>query len=69
MTEREQSMARHPAGRARRSLVAKVVLADGTEVEPTAEGVGAIERLVREGWTLAAATIHITGGPRIVRQP
>lgn len=49
--------------------VASITFEDGSRVQPTHEGVRAIERLVREGKSLRQATTHITGGPRIVRQP
>lgn len=36
-------------------------------VEPTEEGVEAIERLVRNGRSLAEAVAHINGGPAMFK--
>jgi hypothetical protein len=45
--------------------VSAIHFADGSRVQPTRAGVEAIERLVRNGRSLAEATVHITGGPRM----
>lgn len=44
-------------------IVAAVTFADGSRVQPTAEGVRAIEHEIRQGRTLAEAVAHIAGGP------
>lgn len=45
--------------------VGKIEFEDGAVVQPTDMGVLAIERLIREGLTLAEATARIAGGPKM----
>jgi hypothetical protein len=53
----------------RHTEVVLIECADGARIQPTREGVDAIERLVRNGWTLALAARHIAGGPAMFRDP